>query len=79
MIVESKQSFTIDGVTYEANKEYVLGKDVVEHWYFQALIKDGTVKILKADEKPKEVIDETEETETVADEKPKEASKGKKK
>lgn len=74
MIIQSKQSFTIDGTTYEANKELVLGKDVTEHWYFQALIKDGTVKVLKADEEPKEVIQETE-----ADEESKEAPRGKKK
>ena len=82
MIVLSKISFSIDGVTYAA-KEHVLGKEVTGHWYFQALVKDGSIEILKDDEEPKdieEVIVETDADSETVDEEPKEApqKKGKK-
>ena len=49
MIVDSKVSFSIDGKTYNKG-EHVLNKDVTEHFYFKALVSDGSIKVLKDDE-----------------------------
>lgn len=48
MIVHSKVSFSIDGKTFNKG-EHVLAPDVTDHWYFKALVSDGSISVLKDD------------------------------
>lgn len=48
MIINSKVSFSIDGQTFKQG-EHVLGKEVTEHWYFKALVADGSITVIKDD------------------------------
>jgi len=55
MIVNSKVSFSIDGETF-GKGEHVLDKEVTSHWYFGALVLDGSIEILKEDEDEEPLI-----------------------
>ena len=48
MIVHSKVSFSIDGNTFGIG-EHVLNHKVTDHWYFKALVSDGSISVLKDD------------------------------